>query len=195
MTPAPGRGRLHASGPPIPDGRERAILRVAEAGPDPAVAARPDPPAKFAVPVATHVIARPRLLTRVGEGVASGVTLIAAAAGWGKSLLVGSWAAKGADGRPVAWVNLDPGDDDVRAFWTTVAAALATVADNGAAEALTRLSRAPVGTELPGDLVRALDQADRRLVLVLDNLHEVDLRMSTPACSGSWSARPGRSRW
>ena len=173
MTPAPGRGRLHASGPPIPDGRERAILRVAEAGPDPAVAARPDPPAKFAVPVATHVVARPRLLAQVAAGVSGGVTVIAAAAGWGKSLLVSSWVAGGADGRRVAWVNLDPGDDDVRAFWTTTAAALASVADDAAAESLGILASAPVGTELPGDLVRALDLSEHRFLLVLDNLHEV----------------------
>jgi LuxR family transcriptional regulator, maltose regulon positive regulatory protein len=149
--------------------RERFVDGTASA---PAVTGSGDP-AKFAVPVATHVIERARLLARIGEGAAGGATVIAAAAGWGKSLLVGSWVARGADGRAVAWVNLDPGDDDVRAFWTTVAAALATVAGGGAGPALARLARSPVGVELPGDLVRALEQADRPLVLVLDNLHEV----------------------
>ncbi len=106
-------------------------------------------------------------------GVSRGLTVIAAAAGWGKSLLVGSWVAGGADGRRVARVNLEPGDDDVRSFWTTTAAALATVADGAASEALARIAAAPVGNELPGDLVRALDRSGRRFVLVLDNLHEV----------------------
>jgi LuxR family maltose regulon positive regulatory protein len=172
MTPDAGRtrvgGRLSRNGP------EPAILRVAGPGPDPAVATRPDTPAKFAIPVATQVVERPRLLARVAAGVSDGVTVIAAAAGWGKSLLVGSWAAGGADGRRVAWVNLDPGDDDVRSFWATTAAALATVArDDAAAEALARLAAAPVGGEHPGDLVRALDRFEHPFVLVLDNLHEV----------------------
>ena len=172
MTPDAGRARV--GGRLSRDGPEPAILRVAGAGPDPAVVTRPDTPAKFAIPVATHVVERPRLLARVAAGVSDGVTVIAAAAGWGKSLLVGSWAAGGADGRRVAWVNLDPGDDDVRSFWATTAAALAIVArDGAAAEALARLAAAPVGDELPGDLVRALDRSEHPFVLVLDNLHEV----------------------
>ncbi|MDD7921905.1 LuxR C-terminal-related transcriptional regulator [Actinomycetospora callitridis] len=152
-----------------PRTRERSVDGTGSAP----AATGPGDPAKFAVPVATHVIERPRLLARIGEGAAGGATVIAAAAGWGKSLLVGSWVAQGADGRAVAWVNLDAGDDDVRAFWTTVAAALATVAGDRAGPALARLARSPVGVELPGDLVHALEQADRPLVLVLDNLHEV----------------------
>ncbi len=161
-------------GRPSRDGPEPAILRVTGTGPDPAVATRPNTPAKFAIPLATHVVEHPRLLARVAAGVSDGVTLTAPAAGWGKSLLVGLWAAGGADGRRAAWVNLDPGDDDVRSFWATTAAALATVArDRAAAEALARLAAAPTGGELPGDLVRALERSDHPFVLVLDNLHEV----------------------
>ena len=171
MTPDAGRARTGGARSRI--GPEPAILRVAGTGPDPAVATGPDTPGKFAIPLATHVVGRPRLLARVAAGVSVGVTVIAAAAGWGKSLLVGSWAAGGADGRRVAWVNLDPGDDDLRSFWATTAAALAAVAHDGAAEALARLAAAPVGDELPGDLVRALDRSEHPLVLVLDNLHEV----------------------
>ncbi len=134
---------------------------------------RSEAPAKLAVPVATHVVVRPRLHALISAGVAGGVTLVAAAAGWGKSLLVGSWIAAGADGASVAWVNLDPGDDDVGAFWGTVAAALATITGERTAEALARLAVDSAATELPGDLVRALEGNDRPLVLVLDNLHEV----------------------
>ncbi|MDF2976614.1 MAG: putative LuxR family transcriptional regulator [Actinomycetospora sp.] len=132
--------------------------------------ARPDVPAKFAVPVATHVVVRPRLHARLDAGVADGVTLIAAGPGWGKSLLVGSWVAAGAGGRAVAWVSLDGADDDPRAFWWTVATAIARVAGDGVAAALSRLTSG--AAELPGDLVRGLEGADP-LVVVLDNLHEV----------------------
>jgi LuxR family transcriptional regulator, maltose regulon positive regulatory protein len=130
----------------------------------------PDVPAKFAVPVATHVVPRPRLHARLDAGIADGVVLVAAGPGWGKSLLVGSWAAAGAGGRGVAWVSLDAGDDEPRAFWRTVTKALARVAGDRAAPALARLIS--TAAELPGDLVRALDGTDP-LVVVLDNLHEV----------------------
>ena len=131
---------------------------------------RSDGPLQFAVPVATHVVARPRLLAALSAGLQGPVTLLAAAAGWGKTLLVGSWIADGADGRSVAWVSLGPGDDDARTFWSTLASALIPVAGPAAADALRRLPGDGAG---PGDVARALEAADRPLVLVLDNLHEV----------------------
>lgn len=134
---------------------------------------RSDVPAKFAVPVATHVVARPRLHAALSAGLASPVTLLAATAGWGKTLLVGSWIAGGADGRPVAWVSLDPADDDVRTFWSTLAAAIIPAAGAPAADALRRLGGEAAEAELPGAFARALGQAEGPLVLVLDNLHEV----------------------
>jgi len=50
---------------------------------------------KFAVPLATHLVPRPRLHARLTAGVQSCCTLIAAPAGWGKTLLAGSWLAAG----------------------------------------------------------------------------------------------------
>ncbi len=134
---------------------------------------RSDVPAKFAVPVATHVVARPRLHAALSAGLASPVTLLAATAGWGKTLLVGSWIAGGAGGRPVAWVSVDAADDDVRTFWSTLAAAIIPVAGAPAADALRRLRGEAAEAELPGAFARALGQAREPLVLVLDNLHEV----------------------
>ena len=52
---------------------------------------------RFAVPRATNVVVRPRLLAQLTTAPA-GCVLIAAPAGWGKTLLVSSWLAEGACG-------------------------------------------------------------------------------------------------
>jgi LuxR family maltose regulon positive regulatory protein len=73
------------------------------------------PPRAGAVP-------RPRLAARLDAGLTRGLVVVSAAAGYGKTDLVGAWAAH-AD-RPVAWVALEPGDSDPARFWAYVAAAL-----------------------------------------------------------------------
>jgi LuxR family maltose regulon positive regulatory protein len=135
---------------------------------------RADLEAKFAAPVATHVLARPRLQSLLSAGLECPVTVVAATAGWGKTLLVGSWIATGAADRSSAWITLDKSDDDTIVFWSTLAAALLPVAGPGAAEGL----RGMIGggadpADLPGALAAALRHAAGPLVLVLDNLHEV----------------------
>jgi LuxR family transcriptional regulator, maltose regulon positive regulatory protein len=104
-----------------------------------------DGPAKFSVPVAMHVIDRDRLHARLNSGLAAGTTLIAAPAGWGKSVLTSSWIAAGAGGRAAVWVSLGAADDDEGAFWHTVVAALLPVADDAARAELRRLAAAPAG--------------------------------------------------
>ena len=134
-----------------------------------------DPAPKFAVPVAAHVIARARLDARLSAGLDAGTTvLIAAAAGWGKTLLVGSWVTAGAGGHPAAWVSLDRADDDERAFWRTLATALLPVADEPAAAGLRKMAADTAGTlDLPSEFAGVVRRLPRPVVLVLDNLHEV----------------------
>src|SRR3954454_9871750 len=132
-------------------------------------------PLKFAVPVAAHVVARPRLHALLTAGTAGPVTVIAAAAGWGKTLLAASWVAAGAGGRAAAWVSLDEGDDDARRFWPTLATAPLPVIGPKATAALRRViaDEATDADGLPGLLAAAVRLAERPVVLVLDNLHEV----------------------
>ncbi|WP_433275323.1 LuxR C-terminal-related transcriptional regulator [Pseudonocardia xinjiangensis] len=135
----------------------------------------PDTPAKFAVPVASHLVARPRLEEQLTAGLGCPVTLVAATAGWGKTLLAASWLAAGAGDRQAAWVRLDSDDDDPVGFWRTVAAALAPVTGPEAGAALRRLTvdTRDVDEALPAGFAAALRLAPRPVVLVLDNLHEV----------------------
>ncbi|MFC5143001.1 LuxR C-terminal-related transcriptional regulator [Actinomycetospora rhizophila] len=163
------------SPPPVPAGP-----------PDPAdPAALPPTPltrrtdAEHAVPVATHVVERPRLRARLDAAVTdAAATLVVGPAGWGKTLLVSSWLAAGAGGREAAWVTLGPDHDEPRAFWATLARAVGAHAGPATAAALRRLDGRLGGgladpDELPGAFAQALRQAERPVVLVLDDLHEV----------------------
>jgi LuxR family maltose regulon positive regulatory protein len=73
------------------------------------------------------VVARPRLLERLNEGVVAGrkLTLVSAPAGFGKTTLVSAWSAS--CGLPVAWLSLDAGDNDPARFASYLVAALQTI--------------------------------------------------------------------
>jgi LuxR family maltose regulon positive regulatory protein len=72
------------------------------------------------------LVARPRLMARLNEGLGSGTcTLLSAPAGAGKTSLLAAWVAE--LDRPVAWLALDEGDQDVYRFLRYVHAALQAV--------------------------------------------------------------------
>ena len=69
------------------------------------------------------LVARTTLTSRLDRAVAEHrLTLVSAAAGWGKSTLVGEWLA--AAGHPCAWLALDAADNDPARFWRYLAEAL-----------------------------------------------------------------------
>jgi hypothetical protein len=162
---------------------------------------------KFAVPVATHLVSRPRLHARLTAGLRSCCTLIAAPAGWGKTLLVGSWLAEGGADRAAAWISLGPADDDVRALWTAVATAIAPVLGERAAADLRRVITDDNLETVPGRVAAVLADDATPVVLVLDNLHELTslavheslLRLvgRPPEGCGWWPPHAGirRGRW
>ena len=68
------------------------------------------------------LVPRPRLAARLDEGLARGLVLVCAPAGYGKTVLLADWARRGE--RPVAWLSLDAGDNDPARFWRHAVAAL-----------------------------------------------------------------------
>jgi LuxR family transcriptional regulator, maltose regulon positive regulatory protein len=68
------------------------------------------------------LVTRQRLAARLDEGVDRGLVLVAAPAGYGKSVLLAQWARGRA--QPVGWLSLDAGDNDPVRFWRHVLAAL-----------------------------------------------------------------------
>src|SRR5258708_8949839 len=55
-------------------------------------------------------VPRPRLAGRLDEGLARGLGLVCAPAGYGKTAALADWARR--SGRPVAWLALDTGHND-----------------------------------------------------------------------------------
>ena len=127
--------------------------------------------AKFAAPLAARLVSRPRLTDRLEKGLGGPVTLLSAPAGWGKTLLVGSWLSMRPPDRPFVWITLAVTDDDPRAFWRTVGTGLARAVGEPAAAALRGMDAVTVA-ELPGLVAGVLD-ATGPVLVVLDNLHEL----------------------
>src|SRR6185503_3061277 len=132
----------------------------------------PPPPPK--------VVARPRLLERLNEGLlrTPGMTLISAPAGFGKTTLVSEWIASG--GRPAAWLSLDEGDSDPTRFLTYLVAALRAVAPKlgeGALEVLQAgQSQPPPSESVLTALLNEIISLPEDIVLVLDDYHVIDSR-------------------
>ena len=100
------------------------------------VAGMPLLASKLVVPsMPGRVVERPRLFKLLDTGVEGPVTLVAAPAGSGKTLLLTSWMSAGSPPGEVAWLSLDGGDNDPVRFWSYVLAALgrsgAVPADSG----------------------------------------------------------------
>ncbi len=98
-------------------------------------------------PSRPKVVLRPRLVQRLDEGLrrTSGVTLISASAGFGKTTLVSEWVATLAPSPSsighgkIAWLSLDEGDNDPARFLMYLVAALQTIAPSIGAGVLAAL--------------------------------------------------------
>jgi LuxR family maltose regulon positive regulatory protein len=117
-------------------------------------------------------VPRPRLAARLEEGLARGVVLVCAPAGFGKTALLAGWARHG--GRPVAWLSLDAGDSDPARFWRYVVAALDRARPGlaGRAGPLPPRSFEGLVTAVINEL--AADPGAEGVLLVLDDYHLVD---------------------
>jgi LuxR family maltose regulon positive regulatory protein len=129
---------------------------------------------KFSPPVVTDVVHRPRLDPLVSLQSPVPVVVVAAAAGWGKTIFAASWLEAAAGSRTGVWVSLDEADDDPHAFWCAVGTALMPVVGVRAGEALRRVAAGVVASdELPGAVAAALRLAPGPIALVLNDLHEI----------------------
>jgi LuxR family maltose regulon positive regulatory protein len=124
----------------------------------------PDPPA--------GLILRPRLLGLLSAGMGGGLTLLGAPAGFGKTVLLRSWASSGRLDGPVAWLSLEADDNDAGRFWAYVSAALERSGALPAGAATVAASRGEDQIEL-APLLNALERIQPPAVLVLDDFHEI----------------------
>lgn len=138
---------------------------------------RPDAPilllTKLHPPAAlSQTVARERLFERLREGRGRRLSLVACPAGFGKSTLLAAWREAEMDDRPVAWVTLDEGDDDVVVLWSHVIEALGRACPAlDAASLLATAAVAPPEVLLPKLVNELVGQGE--MVLVLDDLHRL----------------------
>ena len=108
-------------------------------------------------------ITRERLLRRIAAATDAPITLISASAGYGKSTLTAQMHERSQ--RPLAWINLDRGDNDPITFLNAIAHALHTI-DPLAPELL---------AELAAPAPRILDVVLPAITFELECLSPVDL--------------------
>jgi LuxR family transcriptional regulator, maltose regulon positive regulatory protein len=126
-------------------------------------------------------LGRSGLIERLNQGIAQGVILVCTPAGFGKTTLLAGWATSAR--RPVAWLSLDPEDNDPVRFWRYVITALDRVCE-GLGERLLPLLTPPrvlSGQGVVTALVNQLQAAPEEVVLVLDDYH---LLQSAPIHEG-----------
>jgi LuxR family maltose regulon positive regulatory protein len=119
-------------------------------------------------------LARARLFQRLDGGMARALVLVCAPAGFGKTTLLADWATS--TNWAVAWLSLDPDDNDPARFWRYVVAALDR-AREGLGEQLLPLLTAP--TPLSGHgvviaLINQLQAQPEELALILDDYHVIE---------------------
>ncbi|HET7087964.1 MAG TPA: LuxR C-terminal-related transcriptional regulator [Anaerolineae bacterium] len=134
-------------------------------------------------PLRPHLVARPRLIQRLDEGLRLGrrLTLISAPAGFGKTTLLSEWIHRSRI--PVAWVSLDAGDNDSARFLSYVIAAIQTLHPEAGSDslALLRSAQPPATESILTALVNDLAQIAETVTLVLDDYHAIDARAAHDA--------------
>ena len=120
------------------------------------------------------LIQRPRLSEYLDLNFERPLTLIAAPAGYGKSVLASSWVQS--SDHPFAWISLDENDNDLHTFLAYLVTAIQlpfpdTLPDTAL---LLKTGSLPVVPVLARTLVNELDCIPERFVLVLDDYHQID---------------------
>ncbi|WP_433788904.1 LuxR C-terminal-related transcriptional regulator [Actinoplanes sp. CA-252034] len=124
---------------------------------------------KFAVPDAPpFMVVRPGLLDRVTEGVQGPVTVITGLAGSGKTQLLASWARGVAGGRPVAWITLEHGDEQLPTFWEYLVEGL-----RRAGVELPPVTGGVITRGFLGRLAAAVEEHPTPVVLILDGASQL----------------------
>ena len=122
------------------------------------------------------LVPRARLLQRLDYGRVQPLTLVAAPAGYGKSVLISSWLAH-CDWAS-AWFSLDKDDSDLRQFLSYFAAAVQSVFPHACQEIqdLARTSQLPTLPTLVSSISNELEALDQPFILVIDDYHLVDVQ-------------------
>jgi LuxR family transcriptional regulator, maltose regulon positive regulatory protein len=121
-----------------------------------------------------RLVSRPRLFTLLDAGTRQLLTVLSGPAGAGKTTLLTSWCSAAQPPGPVAWLSLDPGDDEPARFWTYLQAALCRSGAVPADSTLRSLAPRPgLDETFLSLLVSGLADLPTPVVLVLDDLQDI----------------------
>ncbi len=119
-------------------------------------------------------IRRSHLVERLQQGMERALTLVSAPAGFGKTTLVAQWLAE--SGTPVAWLSLEPEDNEPVRFLSYLIAALQRL-DLHVGNAMLPLLQAPRPAPLERVMALVINDliagAARDFALVLDDYHVI----------------------
>ncbi len=122
------------------------------------------------------IVARPRLVDQLNDGLVKGckLTLVSAPAGFGKTTLVSEWIDR--CGRLTTWLSLDIGDNDPARFLTYLIAALQKIKPGLGADLQPALqSSQPLQVEnILTTLINEIDDIQENFLIILDDYHSID---------------------
>jgi LuxR family maltose regulon positive regulatory protein len=123
----------------------------------------------------SKLVSRPRLIDQLTAGLRKPLTLISAPAGYGKTTLLSDWRLRFGSEYPLAWLSLDPDDNNLTRFLTYVSAALETL-DPTLPQGLVfhlQLPQLPPMEELVTALINGVNAFPRDFALVLDDCQTI----------------------
>jgi ATP/maltotriose-dependent transcriptional regulator MalT len=127
----------------------------------------------FIPPPRTNLVSRPSLVARLNARLDRKLTLITAAAGFGKTTLLSEWIPQSP--RCVTWFSLDEGDNDSTRFWTYFISSLQGLRPDLGASALALLQspQAPSINSILTALINDVIAFQDTFAIVLDDYHVI----------------------
>src|SRR3954454_15791061 len=126
---------------------------------------------------ARNLLDRGDLVEMVDRALTKRVTVISAPAGSGKTSLLGAWADRSTNRHRIAFVSVDPDEQDGQRFWAQVLGAIRTPGRSVAPEAQA-VPATLDADELIERIVSEIAEQAEPVVLIVDDLHE--LRSTEP---------------
>ncbi len=126
-------------------------------------------------PTPAKYVPRAALLEKLNEGLAAErpITLISAPAGFGKTSCASEWLDT--LDLPIAWLSLEPTDDDPPRFFSYLIAALQSIHPGVGQEldAVIRSGKLPDSSVISASIINQLLALESRVLLVLDDFHSL----------------------
>src|SRR4051812_17159487 len=122
--------------------------------------------------VARNLLDRGDLVEMVDRALTKRVTVISAPAGSGKTSLLGAWADRSTNHHRIAFVSVDPDEQDGQRFWAQVLGAIRTPGRSVAPEAQA-VAATLDADELIERIVSEIAEQAEPVVLIVDDLHEL----------------------